>query len=114
MPDLNWHTVSTAKSELGIVVLSGQLEVAQEQLLNRKGLASTLAAPPSKAFAAAVVYQALANRQASQASSNDDTGGENAVRLYPFDKKIMAMCVVPDIDVDDPTIDHSYVRSLIG
>ena len=114
MAEPSWHTAETAKSTLGIVVLPGHLAVAQEELLTRKGLAIDTDAPPSVSFAAAVVYQALANRQASQASTSDDLGGENAVRLYPFDKKIMAMCIVPDVDEDDPTIDHGFVRSLIG
>lgn len=114
MPELAWHTTGTAKADLGITVQPAHLAIAKEELLIRKGLAIGTATPPSESFAAAVVYQALANKQASQASTSDDLGGDNAVRLYPFDKKIMSMCIVPDVDVDDPTIDHSYVRSLIG
>lgn len=114
MPELSWHTAASAKSELGISVLPAQLTIAQEELLTRKGLAITTPTPPSASFAAAVAYQALANKQSSQAGPSDELGGDNAVRLYPFDKKIMAMCIVPDVDEDDPTIDHGYVRSLIG
>ena len=115
MPDPTWHTPATAQSSLGVTVTEAGLAIAREELLNRKGLALALAAPPSLSFAAAVVYQALANKQSASASPTDDTGtGDIRVRFYPFEKRIMAMCIIPDVDPDDATVDHGYVRSLIG
>ncbi|MCC2034121.1 hypothetical protein [Microbacterium allomyrinae] len=114
MPDLAWLTPDTAKSQLNITVTQLGLDVAREECLSKRGLAITTTPPPSTSFAVGVVYQALANKQAASANSNDEMGGENSVRLYPFDRKIMAMLIVPDVDDDDPEHDHSRVRSLIG
>lgn len=112
---LEWYTAGTAKSELNITVSSRGLAAAQEQCLQKKGLAITTATPPTESFAQGVVLQALANKQASQASVNDEMGGEgNSVRVYPFDRKIMALLIVPNQDGDDDHRDHGRVRSLIG
>ncbi|WP_341934720.1 hypothetical protein MRBLWO14_000292 [Microbacterium sp. LWO14-1.2] len=116
MPDpLTWYTAGDAKSELNITVSSRGLAAAQEECLRIKGLAITTATPPSASFALGVVYQALANKQSAAAGTNDETGGEtNSVRLYPFDRKIMGLLIVPNQDGDDDPHDHGRVRSLIG
>lgn len=113
---LTWHDPASAKTALGISVSDAQLNLAREECLHRRGLVATLAEPPSQSFADGVVYQALANKQSSQANSNDEMGGnDNSVRLYPFDKKIQAMLIVPDsFAITDEIRDHSYVRSLVG
>ncbi|MFD8769553.1 hypothetical protein [Microbacterium oxydans] len=110
-----WYTSAEAKSELGIHVSAKQLDAAQEQCLRIKGLALTTATPPTESFAQGVAYQALANKQASQAAPNDEMGGEtNSVRVYPLDKKILAMLIIPSDDVDDAARDRGHVGSLIG
>jgi|GEM_PF-4838360 len=91
-----WYTPDDAQSELGIRVSQRQLDAAREQCLRIKGLALTLPTPPSESFAQGVVYQALANKQASQAAPGDEMGGEiNGVRVYPLDRKILAMLIIP-------------------
>lgn len=118
MADPTWYTADTARSELAIVVTGKGLAVAQEQCLQRLGLPLTLTVPPSESFAQGVVYQALANKQATQADTTDEYGStQGGVRLYPFDKKIMSMLIVPSPVVDDEgtaTGDNGRVRSLIG
>lgn len=115
MPDPTWYTAGDAKTELNITVSPKGLAAAQEQCLRIKGLSLTTAAPPTESFAQGVVWQALANKQATQAAVNDDIGGEgNSVRVYPFDKKIMALLILPSEDGDDDAHDHGRVRSLIG
>jgi hypothetical protein len=110
-----WYTASSAKSDLGIPVSAKQLAMAQEECLRFKGLAITTATPPSESFAQGVVYQALANKQSSQAGPQDELGNENnSVRVYPMDKKIQAMLIIPDVDPDDATRDRGRVGSLIG
>jgi len=118
MADLTWYTADSAKSELVITVTAASLAVAQEQCLQVKGLPLDLAKPPSASFAQGVVYQALANRQAAQAVQSDELGNTNTIRLYPYDKKIMSMLIVPApvYDADGETMigDRSRVGSLIG
>jgi hypothetical protein len=115
MADPTWYTATNAKSDLGIAVSAKQLAMAQEECLRFRGLALTTAVPPTESFAQGVVYQALANKQSSQAAPNDETGNEtNSVRVYPMDKKIQAMLIIPDTDPDDTTRDRGRVRSLIG
>lgn len=110
-----WYTPETAKNTLGITVSAKQLAAAQEQCLRVKGLALTTAPAPSESFAQGVVYQALANKQAAQASSAGDLGGETQrVNVTPLDWKILSMLIVPSSDVDDPARDTSHIGSLIG
>jgi hypothetical protein len=113
-----WYTATSAKSTLNIAVTDAGLAVAQEQCLRVKGLALSTLTPPSASFAQGVVYQALANKQASQASTEDDFGGgPQPVRLYPLDKKIMSMLIVPSPVTDDADAeigDNGFVGSLIG
>lgn len=110
-----WYTPQTAESDLGIKVSAKQLATAQEQCLRVKGLALTTAQAPSESFAQGVVYQALANRQASQASPAGDLGGEaNRVNVTPLDWKILSMLIIPSPDADDPTRDAGHVGTLIG
>lgn len=110
-----WYTPPNAKSDLGITVSAKQLAAAQEQCLRFKGLALTTAVPPSESFAQGVVYQALANKQASQVTAADDLGGEtNGVRVFPMDKKITGMLIIPSTDPTDPTRDRGHIDSLIG
>jgi hypothetical protein len=91
-----WYTASTAKSDLGITVSEKQLAAAREQCLRVKGLSLWTPAPPTESFAQGVVYQALANKQASQVATTDELGGEiNGVRVYPLDAKIMALLIIP-------------------
>ena len=118
MADPTWYTADNARSDLAIVVTEKGLSAAREQCLQRLGLPITLAVPPSESFAQGVVYQALANRQATQADTGDEYGrAQGGVRLYPFDKKIMALLIIPSPVVDDEgtaTGDNGRVRSLIG
>nr|WP_278101899.1 hypothetical protein [Microbacterium proteolyticum] len=109
-----WFDAERAKDELNITVSEAGLKVAREELLSRRGLAIGTTVPPSYSWAVAVVYQALANAQATQSASNDEMGGQNTVRLYPFDRRIMAMLVTADPDPDNAGRDLGYVRSLIG
>lgn len=109
-----WYTSETAKSEHNISVSTKQLAAAQEQCLRIKGLAITTQTPPSESFAQGVVFQALANKQAAQAAPGDEMGGEtNSVRVFPLDRKILAMLIIP-VPSADGTRDSGYVRSLIG
>ncbi len=121
MPDLTWHTPASAKTAFNVVVTADGLASAQEQCLRVRGLPLELDTPPSRSFAQGVVYQALANRQATQvgAAGTDEYGSENAtVTLRPMDGKIMALLIVPDpIYADDGTTvigDRGRVASLIG
>lgn len=110
-----WYTSSNALSDLGIKVSDKQLAAAREQCLRVKGLALDTTPSPSESFAQGVVYQALANKQASQVASTDELGGEtNRVRVTPLDWKILSMLIIPAPDEDDPTRDTSHVASLIG
>ncbi|MGN7978110.1 hypothetical protein ACTJJ4_11080 [Microbacterium sp. 22195] len=110
-----WYTPDKAKSDLGISVSAKQLAAAQEQCLRIKGLAFDTTEAPTESFAQGVAYQALANKQASQASAGDELGGETQrVRVTPLDFKIMSMLIIPAPDADDPTRDAGRVGSLIG
>jgi len=110
-----WYTAGEAQSELNIKVSAKGLAAAQEQCLRIKGLALTTDAPPTESFAQGVVLQALANKQAGQVAPTDDMGGEaNSVRVQPFDRKIMALLILPSEDSAIDPHDHGRVRSLIG
>lgn len=110
-----WYTSENAKTDLGINVSEKQLAAAREQCLRVKGLAIDTAAAPTESFAQGVAYQALANKQASQASVGDELGGETQrVRVTPLDFKIMSMLIIPAHDADDATLDTGRVGSLIG
>lgn len=114
---LTWYTSSTAQTEMSIKVTQKGLDAAKEQCLRFKGLALDTAAPPSESFAQGVVMQALANRHSAQASAGDDDaiGGEsNRVRLFPMDKKIQALLIIPSPDPDNAARDTGRVDSLIG
>lgn len=115
MADPTWYSAGNAQNELNIKVTAKGLAAAQEQCLRIKGLSLTTTAPPTESFAQGVVLQALANKQAGQVAPTDDMGGEtNSVRVQPFDRKIMALLILPDEDSDDDPHDHGRVRSLIG
>lgn len=116
MPDpLAWHTPETAQTQLGVVVTQAGLDVAREQCLRIKSLSLTTAAPPTASFAQGVVFQALANKQSTQADTGDEYGNATArVRLYPYDRKIMSLLIIPDPDPDDATRDRGYIGGLIG
>jgi len=91
-----WHTAETARTDLGITVSDRQLAAAREQCLRIKGLSLSTPIPPSESFAQGVVYQALANKQASQASAGGELGGETSrVNVTPLDGKIMSMLIIP-------------------
>lgn len=110
-----WYTQELAKTELGINVSTKQLAAAREQCLRIKGLALSTADAPSESFAQGVVYQALANKQASQASAGGELGGETSrVNVTPMDHKILSMLIIPAPDPDDPTRDLGHVGTLIG
>lgn len=110
-----WYTPENALNDLGIKVSGKQLAAAQEQCLRIKGLALDTATAPTESFAQGVAYQALANKQASQASVGDELGGETQrVRVTPLDHKIMSMLIIPTPNADDPTRDTGRVDSLIG
>ena len=110
-----WYTASNAKTELNLVVTAKGLAAAQEQCLRAKGLALNTAAAPSELFAQGVVYQALANKQAAAAAPNDEIGAaSNGVRLYPLEKRIMAMLIIPAPVDGDTARDAGHVRSLVG
>ncbi|OJU42021.1 MAG: hypothetical protein BGN97_04505 [Microbacterium sp. 69-10] len=110
-----WYSATTAKSDLGISVSDKQLAAAQEQCLRIKGLALDTAASPSESFAQGVVYQALANKQASQASAAGELGSDtNRVNVTPLDYKILSMLIIPAPDPDDPARDLGHIGTLIG
>lgn len=111
-----WYTPENALSDLGIKVSTKQLAAAREQCLRVKGLALDTETAPTESFAQGVAYQALANKQASQAAvATDDLGGEtNRVSVFPLDSKIMSMLIIPAPDANDPTRDTGRVDSLIG
>lgn len=114
---LAWYTASTATTEMNVKVTQKGLDAAREQCLRFKGLALDTETPPSESFAQGVVLQALANKQAAQASGGDadETGGEtNRVRLFPMDKKIQALLIIPSPDPDNAGRDTGRVGSLIG
>lgn len=111
----SWYSQTTAKSQLNLTVSDKGLAAAQEQCLRIRSLSLTTAEAPSESFAQGVVYQALANAQAASADSTDEVGmSTNGVRLYPLDRKIQAMLIIPDTDPDDATRDTGYVSSLVG
>lgn len=116
----SWHTPDSARTAFNITVTADELAAAREQCLRIKGLPLTLAAPPSRAFAQGVAYQALANRQATQAGAPADQYGNetSSVALRPFDGKIMALLIVPApiLAADGQTVigDAGRVRSMIG
>jgi hypothetical protein len=103
-----WYTAATAKSELNLTVTTAGLDVAREQCLRVKGLALTTLEAPSKSFAQGVVFQALANAQSAKADERDEFGSvTNGVRLYPMDRKILAMLIIPSpagVIVDPVTV----------
>ena len=111
---LEWLTADQARTLHSIVVNDAGLAIAREQCLRYAGLALDTPAPPSASFALGVVYQALANFQATQVQADDDVfgGPTNTVRLYPLDRKIQALLIIPD--PDDNGRDHGRVSSLIG
>ncbi|KZE91182.1 hypothetical protein [Microbacterium sp. TNHR37B] len=113
-----WHTPESAKSSFNVTVTAAGLASAREQCLRVKGLSLTLDAPPSASFAQGVVFQALANKQATQAGVvNDEYGSEaQSVALRPLDGKIMALLIVPSPVTVDGTVvgDRGRVGSLIG
>lgn len=110
-----WYTAATAKADLNVTVTTKGLAAAQEQCLRVRGLALDTASAPSESFAQGVVYQALANAQAAQADQGDEWGSAtNGVRLYPMDKKIVALLIIPATSEDAPGTDFGYVRSLVG
>lgn len=114
-----WYDASTAQSTLNIVVTDAGLDVAREECLRIKGLPLTLAAPPTESFAQGVVYQALANKQATQVGQDDTYGGGDApaVQLRPFDGKIMGMLIIPSpVTDEDGTVtgDDGRIRSMVG
>lgn len=113
MPD--WYTPDTARTALNVTVTVAGLAAAQEQCLRIRGLALNTAQAPTASFAQGVVFQALANAQASQADPSDEIGmASNGVRLYPLDRKVMALLITSNTDPDDPTRDTGYVGSLVG
>ncbi|WP_345751382.1 hypothetical protein [Microbacterium rhizophilus] len=121
MPDPQqptWYDALTAHSALAISVTDKGLAAAREQCLRVKGLPLDLAAPPSESFAQGVVYQALANRNATavgQAGTDEWGIGDNTVQLRPLDGKIMALLIIPRPDAtDSPTADRGRVGSMIG
>lgn len=111
-----WYTADTALSQLNIKVTDKGLTAAREQCLRFKGLALDTELAPSESFAQGVVYQALANKNSAQATGEtDEIGGEtNRVRVFPMDKKVQAMLIIPSADPADPTRDTGRVGSLIG
>lgn len=110
-----WYTPETAKTALNLAVTPAGLAAAQEQCLRIRSLSLTTPEPPSESFAQGVVYQALANAQASQVDTTDEIGmASNGVRLYPLDRKIMALLIIPSPDPDNDGRDTGYVRSLVG
>lgn len=114
-----WMTAAQALAQLNLKVTEHGVKIAREQLLQRVGLPLDLEQAPSLTFASAPVYQALANAQAATAVQADDFGSpSSSVRLYPFDKKIMSMCIIPAPTAPDadgkPTRDAGHVRSLLG
>lgn len=114
---VDWYTPTTAQSEMNIRVTQKGLDAAREQCLRHKSLALTTAKPPTESFAQGVVMQALANKNASQAAGGDgdEMGGEtNRVRVFPMDKKVQALLIIPTPDADDETRDTGRVGSLIG
>lgn len=112
MAELAWASAAEAKTDYNVTVSQAQLSTALEELLRAKGLALTTPAPPSQSFREAVCLQAWANKLATQAGVDDEFG--NGIRLFPFDKKIMSKCIIPDPDPDDTTRDNGFVHSLIG
>lgn len=110
---LAWLDSATARTKYNIVVTDHGLAVAREQCLREVGLALDTERPPSASFALGVAYQALANWQSTQAVEDDGFGGStNTVRLYPMDKKIRGLLIIPE--PDDDGRDLGRVHSLIG
>lgn len=117
MADPTWYDASAAKTDMNISVTDKGLTAAREQCLRFVGLSIDTETPPSESFAQGVVLQALANKQASQAAGGDaDLGGQaNSVRVWPMDKKIQSLLIIPAPSADETDgRDHGRVRSLIG
>lgn len=121
MADLAWHTPDTARAAFNVNVTAAGLVAAREQCLRVRGLPLDLTDPPTASFAQGVVYQALANKQATQvgATGLDEYGSENAtVALRPLDGKIMSLLIIPDpvYGEDGETVigDRGRVASMIG
>lgn len=110
-----WKNAATVKADYNITVTDAQLKTAREECLRAKGLALSTASPPTAAFEEGVAMQALANRQATQASNDDEMGSQaGGVRLYPFCRAITSKLIIAAPDPDNATRDVGYVRSLVG
>lgn len=119
MPDPVWYDASTAQTALNIVVTDAGLLAARQECLRIKGQPLDLAAPPTEAFAQGVVYQALANKQATMVGQSDTYGDGDApaVQLRPFDGKIMGLLIIPSpVTDEDGTVtgDAGRVRGMVG
>jgi hypothetical protein len=110
-----WKTAAEVKTDFNIAVTDAQLQSARTELLHARGLALTTATAPSPSWEEGVAMQALANRMATQANLDDESGSQSSgVRLYPFCKAIMSKLIVASPDEDDASRDTGYVRSLVG
>lgn len=110
-----WKNAATVKTNYGITVTDAQLATARTECLRTKSLNLDTTTPPSDAFEEGVAMQALANRLATQANVDDESGSQQyGVRLYPFCKAILSKLIIPSPDADDATRDTGYVRSLVG